>query len=85
MIPLAPLMNADDVNAMLNAVKGNSQIYEAAETPDVLEHVLELSKSTLSEARSHWQAFVDEMTKNNFGDVTSYYSYPGLRAKLAAL
>ena len=85
MIPLAPLMNSDAVKAMLDAVKENSQIYEAGGTPDVLEHVLELSKSTLSDARSQWQTFVDEMTNKNHGDVTSYYSYPGLRAKLAAL
>lgn len=85
MIPLAPLMNANDVKAMLDAVKENSQIYEAGGTPDVLEHVLELSKSILSDVKPQWQIFVDEMTNKNHGDATSYYSYPGLRAKLAAL
>jgi len=85
MIPLAPLMTAAEVKAMLDAVKENSQIYEAGGTPDVLEHVLELSKSVLSDTKFEWQTFVDEMTNKNHGDVTSYYSYPGLRAKLAAL
>lgn len=85
MIPLAPLMTSAEVKAMLDAVKENSQIYEAGGTPDVLEHVLELSKSVFSDAKPHWQTFVDEMTNKNHGDATSYYSYPGLRAKLAAL
>lgn len=85
MIPLAPLMTAAEVKAMLDAVKENSQIYEAGGTPDVLEHVLELSKSVLSDTKPQWQTFVDEMTDKNHGDATSYYSYPGLRAKLAAL
>ena len=73
MIPLAPMMNANDVKAMLDAVMENSQIYEAGGTPDVLEHVLELSKSTLSDVKPQWQTFVDEMTNKNRGDVTNYY------------
>lgn len=85
MISLAPLMDADDVKSMLHAVVENSQIYEAAGTPDILDHVLDLSTPVLREARPHWQVFVEEMTKRNHGDVTSYYSYPGLRAKLANL
>lgn len=85
MIPLAPLMNADDVKAMLDAVKGNDQICEASGTPAVLEQVFDLGKSAIGETKPHWQSFVDEMTKKNHGDATRYYSYPGLRTKLAAL
>lgn len=85
MIPLGPLMNADEVKAMLEAVKGNGQIYEASGTPAVLEQVFDSIESAIGEAKPHWQEFVDEMTKKNGGDVTSYYSYPGLRAKLDAL
>lgn len=85
MIPLAPLMNADDVNSMLEAVKGNGQIYQASETPDVLKQVFERSRGIIAETRQYWQAFVDEMTRMNRGDATSYYSYPALRAKLDAL
>jgi hypothetical protein len=85
MIPLAPLMNADDVKEMLEVVKGNSQIYYAAGTPDILEQVFESSRPAIDEAKPHWQSFVDEMTKKNGGDATAYYSYPGLRAKLDAL
>jgi hypothetical protein len=85
MIPLAPVMSASDVKDMLMAVKGNSQIYQASGTPGQLEQVLDRSKSTISEARSHWQSFVEDMTDENNGDATAYYSYPGLRAKLDAL
>jgi arylsulfatase A-like enzyme len=85
MVPLAPLMNADDVQAMLDAVKGNSQIYEASGTPDLLEQMFDSSKSVIGGARAHWQDFVDEMTKKNHGDATSFYSYPGLQTKLDAL
>ncbi|MDR3298640.1 MAG: hypothetical protein LBU43_01225 [Candidatus Accumulibacter sp.] len=84
MIPLAPLMNADEVKAMLEVVRGNSQIYAASGTPAVLEQVVDSSKSAIGGAKPHWQEFVDEMTKKN-GGVTSYYSYPELRAKLDAL
>lgn len=84
MIPLAPLMNSGEVKAMLDAVRENSQICEASGTPDVLEQVFELSKPILHETKPYWQSFVDERTKKNHGDATSYYSYPGLRAKLAA-
>lgn len=84
MIPLAPLMTAVEVKSVLHAVKENSQIYQAGETPDVLEQVFELSKSLLSETKSDWQSFVDEMTRKNRGEVHSHYSYPGLRTKLDA-
>lgn len=85
MVPLAPLMNADEVNAMLEAIKENGQIYEASGTPGVLEQVFDLTKSVIGETNPQWQSFVDEMTRKNRGDATSYYSYPGLRAKLDAL
>lgn len=85
MIPLAPWMTADEVHAMLEAVKGNSQIYEASDTPAVLEQVFESSKAAIGGSKPHWQHFVDDMTKKNHGDATSYYSYPGLRTKLDAL
>lgn len=85
MVPLAPFMNVNDVQAMLDAVKGNSQIYEASGTPAVLEQVFDSSKAVIGGAKPHWQDFVDEMTKMNHGDTTSHYSYPGLRTKLDAL
>lgn len=84
-ILLSPLMTASHVKTLLNTVRENNQIYEASGTPDILEQVLELTKSVLNEAGPDWQVFVDEMTDKNHGDKTSYYSYPGLRAKLAAL
>lgn len=85
MIPLAPLMNAEDVSSLLEAVKENGQIYQAAETPDILSQVFEHSRRVVAETRQYWQAFVDEMTRMNGGDATRHYSYPDLRAKLDAL
>jgi hypothetical protein len=84
MVPLAPFMNADDVQAMLEVIKGNSQIYEASGTPDLLEQVFDSSKTVIGDAKPHWQDFVDVMTMKNHGDATSYYSYPALRKKLDA-
>ncbi|MBL8299344.1 MAG: hypothetical protein JNN30_13480 [Rhodanobacteraceae bacterium] len=84
-VPLAPLMSADDIKAMLDAVKDNGQVYAAAGTPTVLESVFALSKAVIDQAKPHWQEFVDEMTKRNRGNATDHYSYPGLRAKLDAL
>jgi len=65
MIPLAPLMSANDINAMLEAVKDNGQIYEAFGTPEILEQVFDASKSVIGDARSYWQSFVDEMTQKH--------------------
>jgi hypothetical protein len=85
MVPLAPLMSADDIKVMLDAIKDNDQVNAAAGTPKTLELVFSLSKAVLNQAKPHWQEFVDEMTKQNHGDETAHYSYPGLRAKLNAL
>jgi hypothetical protein len=84
-VPLAPLMSADDIKAMLDAVKENGQVNAAAGTPKILESVFSLSKAVINQSKPHWQEFVDEMTKQNRGDATAHYSYPGLRAKLNAL
>lgn len=84
-IPLAPLMHAGEVRAMLEAVRGNGQIYDASGTPDILDEVFESSRSVLGETKPDWQSFVNEMTKNCGGDATAHYSYPQLRAKLDAL
>lgn len=85
MIPLAPLMNADEVKKMLDAIKENRRISEAFGTPAVLEQVFDnLSRPVISETKQHWKNFVDEMTEQNGGDATAHNPYPLLRAKLDA-
>lgn len=83
MIPLAPLMNADDVKAMLEAVQANGQIWGAGGTPVILETVFDSTRNLLPEARPHWQAFVDARVAAS-RDATDHYAYPSLQQRLAA-
>lgn len=83
-VPLASFFSPDDVGRTLDAILGNSQISYASGTPDVLLEVFKLTQSLLEQTRTHWQRFVDEMTTQHGGKVDAHYSYPSIRAKLAA-
>jgi hypothetical protein len=83
-VPLASYFSTEDVQMVLDAVLGNSQISYASGTPDVLVEVFKLTQHILEQTRPHWQRFVDEMTAQHGGKIDAHYSYPGIRAKLAA-
>lgn len=83
-VPLASYFSSEDVQRILDAVLGNSQISYASGTPDVLVEVFKLTQNILELTRPHWQRFVDEMTAQHGGKIDAHYSYPGIRAKLAA-
>jgi hypothetical protein len=83
-IPLADKFAAQDVQKLLKAVLGNSQISYAFETPDVLLEVFRITQPILGETRTNWQSFVDTMTEQHGGKQDSHYSYPKIRARLAA-
>lgn len=82
MIPLANQFSPENIQAMLDAVAENDQIKTASGTSTILETVFELSRPVLSEARHHWQAFVDRLAQE-YGDQDHSYAYPAIRKKLA--
>lgn len=82
-LPVAPLLSPQQVEAVLNAARDNDQISHAAGTPAVLEQLFDLTKVKLPQTRGHWQAFVDARIESAGGDETEYYAYPGLQQKLA--
>ena len=84
-IPLAPLMNADEIKTILEAVKKNRQIYEASGTPKVLNQVFDSSRAVIGQTKPYWLDFVVEMTEHCCGNTESYYSYPEIRARLEEL
>ncbi len=83
-IPLAPHFEAEDIERLLEAVLGNSQISYTSGTADVLLEVFKLTSAALPASRSYWQRFVDEMTAQHGGKTDTPYSYPSIRAKLDA-
>lgn len=84
-LPLAKLMKAEDIIAMLDVIKNNDQIYSARDMPDILVSVFDLSLSVISDTKPYWQEFVDRMTKIRCGNPTAYHSYPKIRAKIEAI
>lgn len=83
-LPLAAYFTAQDLKACIDAVLGNSQISYASGTPDVLAQLFKLTQGLLDQTRPEWQRFVDEMTAQHGGKLDAHYSYPGIRARLAA-
>lgn len=81
MIPLAPLMNADHVKAMLDAVQANDQIWGASGTSAILEAVFDTTLHLLPESIPHWKAFVDARIADS-RKATEHYAYPSLQQRL---
>jgi hypothetical protein len=82
-VPLAPLMTADEVIDVLQAVQGNGQVYMAAEIPDVLASVFEATRRHLSATFDVWKSFVDQR-RSAQQDTNDFYAYPVLAEKLEA-
>lgn len=82
MIPLASVMNADHVKAMLDAVQANGQIWGASGTSAILEAVFDTTLHLLPESIPHWQAFVDARIADS-RNATEHYAYPSLQQRLA--
>ena len=82
-LSLRPLLAADDIRSLLDAVQGNGQIWCASRTPNILETVFDSTQHLLPETRTYWQAFVDARIAHNSGNTEDYYSYPGLQQRLA--
>lgn len=82
MIPLAPLMNADEMKAMLVAVEQNGQIWGAGGTSAILDAVFDTTRNLLPESRPYWQAFVDARVAA-CRDANEHYAYPSLQQRLA--
>ncbi len=57
-LPLAPCFAAADLHAVLEAAADNGQIWNAAETPDILEQLFDLTKPLLPASRPNWQALL---------------------------
>lgn len=76
-LSLIPLLAADDIRSLLDAVQGNEQIWEAVGTPNILDTVFDSTRYLLPKTRPYWKAFVDAMIARN-------YSYPGLQQRLAS-
>ncbi len=83
-VPLASHFSAQDLQKLLEAVLGNSQISYAPGTLDVLLEVFRMTQPMLGEARDCWQGFVDTMTEQHGGKEDAHYSYPAIRARLTA-
>lgn len=82
-LPVAHLLSEANLDAILDAVYLNDQIWCAGGTPEVLEHVFDITKTMLPGTRKHWQSFVDKQITRMHGDATDYYAYPGLQQRLA--
>jgi hypothetical protein len=82
MIPLAPLMSADDVRSVLESVQGNQQIWGASGTSSILEAVFDITWDLLPASHLHWQAFVDARIAAS-RDATEHYAYPSLQKRIA--
>lgn len=81
-LSLTPFFYADDIRVLLEAVRENGQIWDAAGTPRVLESVFDGTRKLLPETRLTWQEFVDKSIAANGNNPDAYYSYPGLQQRL---
>ena len=81
-LQLAECFDSADVEAVLKTASDNVQIRNAHGTPDILERLFDKTISFLGESRPHWEEFVREQIDRMGGDLSEYYSYPGLQERL---
>ena len=82
-LPIAEHLEPAQVQSLLHTVHNNGQIWNASGTPGLLDQVFDMTSQLLPETRAYWEEFVDNQIKLKDGDESDYYSYPGLRKKLA--
>lgn len=70
---LIPLLAADDIRSLLNAVQNNEQIWFAAGTRNILETVFDSTQHLLPETHTYWQAFVNARIAHNLLPETRGY------------
>lgn len=61
-LPIAHLMVPDDIGRTLDAALENGQIWSAAEIPEILAHLFELTRQHLSATRDGWKRFLDDVS-----------------------
>ena len=81
LVPLAPHMSSADVIEIIQAARGNGQVYLAAETPDVLAAVFDATRHHLPQTYQAWKAFVEQRRAAET-DPNEYYAYPDLARRL---
>ena len=83
LLPLSTLFGADDIKATLEAVSGNGQIWNAAGTPNILEHLLNNTRPLLAQCRKYWEEFIVCQIERAGGDINDHYACPELQRMLA--
>ncbi|MCZ8195624.1 MAG: hypothetical protein O9253_00990 [Aquidulcibacter sp.] len=75
-LPLAPFYTALDLQAVLDAVVDNGQIWDAAGTPEILKTLFDRTRPLLPASRGHWEAFLKALGFRN------RQGYAGLQERL---
>lgn len=63
-VPMAQCFSANDVKAILDAAKANSQIWNASRTPLVLEQLFDGTMRFLTESKNAWRELVEFLAPN---------------------
>jgi|LGVF01.1.fsa_nt_gb hypothetical protein len=79
-LPMIPYFSASGIINVLEAVRNNNQIRNAAATPQIIEKLFEDRKDLLPATSDKWKEFAEWLLEDEAPD--DYYSYPSLRKKL---
>jgi len=82
-LPLAPVMTADQVRTIIASVKENTQIRMATRMPPLMVEFFDRSEATFAECFSDWYDLTQWLAENApHRDASSYYAYPDLWARV---
>ena len=82
-LPLAPVMTADQVRAVLASVKENTQVRMASRMPPLMTEFFDRSESTFTECFGDWYDLTQWLADTTpHQDASGYYAYPELWARV---
>ena len=79
-LPMIPYFSPSGIINVLEAVRNNDQIRNAAATPQIIEKLFEDRKDLLPATSDKWKEFAEWLLEKEGPD--DYYSYPDLRRKM---
>lgn len=83
MLPLAPVMTADQVRAVLACVKNNQQVRMASVMPPLLAQFFDRTQPTFTDCYNDWFELVEWLADTApHHDANNYYAYPDLWARV---
>lgn len=80
MVPLAPMMNSEQVREMVEGAKSNSQVWDAGGTSQIMAELFDLTEHCRIDTQEAWLEVATFTTgrRGGYGDLTTKMTQAGI-------